>query len=254
MEAATLQPPPVLMSNDSNPPATLQPPPEENNNDSLDQRKSDIIHQLMIKTHQQYWLSSAASQPHNSTSSSVAVTSTSSTCVQQGSTSMNNAGSVGSTSNAGVAQQQLQPQHDYMGLALKQWSVYLGNVLLNFIHKECKNNKNSVNPCSVDNQQLNNIMNVVAANKNRTSNNSQFCLQQQQHHQYCASCHYNCQFVNQQNYISNYANFFQHHQNGHFHYNHVRTSLISIAKLLFISYLFLDRLLKSIKKQHQENT
>ncbi len=35
-----------------------------------------------------------------------------------------------------------QQQADYMGLALKQWSVYLGNVLLNFIHKECKNGIN----------------------------------------------------------------------------------------------------------------
>ena len=30
-------------------------------------------------------------------------------------------------------------QNDYVGLALKQWSVYLGNVLLNFIQKECNN-------------------------------------------------------------------------------------------------------------------
>ena len=43
-----------------------------------------------------------------------------------------------------------------MGLALKQWSVYLGNVLLNFIHKECKNG----NVCSANREQhINNFMN-----------------------------------------------------------------------------------------------
>ena len=36
------------------------------------------------------------------------------------------------------------PFNSYTGLALKQWSVYLGNVLLNFIHKECKNNNHQV--------------------------------------------------------------------------------------------------------------
>ena len=40
---------------------------------------------------------------------------------------------------ARIYQQQNGTSSDYyMGLALKQWSVYLGNVLLNFIHKECK--------------------------------------------------------------------------------------------------------------------
>jgi hypothetical protein len=45
-----------------------------------------------------------------------------------------------SPSCAGQLLSHQQQQTDYMGLALKQWSMYLGNVLLNFIHKECKNN------------------------------------------------------------------------------------------------------------------
>ena len=39
-------------------------------------------------------------------------------------------------------QQQHQSEY-YMGLALKQWSLYLGNVLLNFIHKESRNHTNA---------------------------------------------------------------------------------------------------------------
>ena len=38
--------------------------------------------------------------------------------------------------------QQHQSEY-YMGLALKQWSLYLGNVLLNFIHKESRNHTNA---------------------------------------------------------------------------------------------------------------
>ena len=78
-----------------------------------------------------------------------------------------------STSEAVTTQNTSTSVHnpDYMNLALKQWSVYLGNVLLNFIHKECKNN------------------NVMKKS-------------------YCASCHYNNSI--QQHYI-NYANYFQNY-------------------------------------------
>ena len=72
---------------------------------------------------------------------------------------------------------------DYMGLALKQWSVYLGNVLLNFIHKECKNGHMS-SPTQIQQSQM-------------------------QHHQFyknnnfCPCCHYN-----------------YHHNNGYYNYAH----------------------------------
>ena len=64
------------------------------------------------------------------------------------------------------------PHQDYMGLALKQWSVYLGNVLLNFIHKECKNGSNSVQ-CSAREQHINNFMNqqISKHQQHQISNN-----------------------------------------------------------------------------------
>ena len=67
------------------------------------------------------------------------------------------------------------PHQDYMGLALKQWSVYLGNVLLNFIHKECKNGSNSVQ-CSAREQHINNFMNQQISKhsqQNQISTNNQ---------------------------------------------------------------------------------
>ena len=55
-----------------------------------------------------------------------------------------------------------------MGLALKQWSVYLGNVLLNFIHKECKNG----NVCSANREQhINNFMNQQIKQQQQLNNN-----------------------------------------------------------------------------------
>ena len=63
--------------------------------------------------------------------------------------------------------QQHQQQTDYMGLALKQWSMYLGNVLLNFIHKECKNNNDqcaaSTSVEQVQQQQLSNLAVAVGS-------------------------------------------------------------------------------------------
>lgn len=76
---------------------------------------------------------------------------------------------------------------DYMNLALKQWSVYLGNVLLNFIHKECKTGDNR---CDVQQRQ------------------QQLSEQVQDHGQlastsaatagYCPCCHYHNQMAQQQ--------------------------------------------------------
>jgi len=74
------------------------------------------------------------------------------------------------SSSNGCAQQllsqQQQQQTDYMGLALKQWSMYLGNVLLNFIHKECKNNGGGENGSSsntIDQLQQQQLSNLAAA-------------------------------------------------------------------------------------------
>ena len=119
--------------------------------------------------------------------------------------------------------------HDYMGLALKQWSVYLGNVLLNFIHKECKNG----NVCSanreqhinnfmnqqIKQQQLNNNVNNHRTNSNNISSNSSgsYSCHQHSQQQYCPSCHYHNQLqhlmsppspVPQVYYNNGYANFF----------------------------------------------
>ena len=115
-----------------------------------------------------------------------------------------------------------------MGLALKQWSVYLGNVLLNFIHKECKNGSNSVQ-CSAREQHINNFMNQQISkhqhqissnnhNSSRTTNAGNGCAvvtstnsgsgsttgngsnqaylsscHQHSQQQYCPSCHYHNQ-------------------------------------------------------------
>lgn len=86
-------------------------------------------------------------------------------------------------------QQSAGPNSDYMGLALKQWSVYLGNVLLNFIHKECKNHKQP---------QL----------SNRTF--CQYCHYNHQHHLMT-----NANTVQAGNYYCNYANFLSNQYNGH---------------------------------------
>lgn len=69
---------------------------------------------------------------------------------------------------------------DYMGLALKQWSVYLGNVLLNFIHKECKNGHMS-SPSQIPMSQS---------------------QQQFYKNNFCPCCHYN------------------YHHNGYYNYAH----------------------------------
>ena len=53
------------------------------------------------------------------------------------------------------------PHNDYMGLALKQWPVYLGNVLLNFIHKECKSINHS--NCNTNSQNIHNVEKRVLA-------------------------------------------------------------------------------------------
>ncbi len=52
--------------------------------------------------------------------------------------------------------QQSQQQTELMGMALKHWSVYLGNVLLNFIHKECKgpNSKDCAEATQAQQQQM----------------------------------------------------------------------------------------------------
>lgn len=104
---------------------------------------------------------------------------------------------------------------DYMGLALKQWSVYLGNVLLNFIHKECKNHSSS------------------GGQKYRT---------------YCQYCHYNHhQLINSSqspppppaagNYYCNYANFLNNHYGGGGSCNgHVSCDFS--ATVLLVGFLF----------------
>ena len=71
-----------------------------------------------------------------------------------------------------LSQQQQLQQTDYMGLALKQWSMYLGNVLLNFIHKECKNNGGGENGSSsntIDQLQQQQLSNLAAAVGSRAS-------------------------------------------------------------------------------------
>ena len=88
--------------------------------------------------------------------------------------------------NGNGCDQQHHQQHqqaDYMGLALKQWSMYLGNVLLNFIHKECKNNNEQCSSTELHQQQLShlaaavgsratNFLQAVAASNSNAGTNS----------------------------------------------------------------------------------
>ena len=96
---------------------------------------------------------------------------------------------------------------DYMGLALKQWSVYLGNVLLNFIHKECKNGhmcSTNSGPSTQNMQQHHQApsLSPVFSQQQHQQNNHQFYK-----HNYCPCCHYNYQQ--------------QHHHNGGY-YNYAQ--------------------------------
>lgn len=97
---------------------------------------------------------------------------------------------------------------DYMGLALKQWSVYLGNVLLNFIHKECKNG----HMCSTNSGPS--TQNMQQHHHQQAPSLSPVFSQQQQNnhqfykHNYCPCCHYNYQ---QQHHH-------HHHNGGYYNY------------------------------------
>ena len=103
---------------------------------------------------------------------------------------------------------------DYMGLALKQWSVYLGNVLLNFIHKECKNG----HMCSTSASGSPTATQSTTAMHQQAPSLTNMQLQQQQQQQstnqfyknnYCPCCHYNYQqhHHNQNGSYYNYAQF-----------------------------------------------
>ena len=95
---------------------------------------------------------------------------------------------------------------DYMGLALKQWSVYLGNVLLNFIHKECKNG----HMCSTNSGPS--TQNMQQHHHQQAPSLSPVFSQQQQNnhqfykHNYCPCCHYN------------YQQQHHHHNGGYYNY------------------------------------
>ena len=101
---------------------------------------------------------------------------------------------------------------DYMGLALKQWSVYLGNVLLNFIHKECKNG----HMCSTSASGSPTATQSTTAMHQQAPSLTNMQLQQQQQstnqfykNNYCPCCHYNYQqhHHNQNGSYYNYAQF-----------------------------------------------
>ena len=99
---------------------------------------------------------------------------------------------------------------DYMGLALKQWSVYLGNVLLNFIHKECKNGhmcSTNSGPSTQNMQQHHHqqapSLSPIFSQQQHQQNNHQFYK-----HNYCPCCHYNYQ---QQHHH-------HHHNGGYYNY------------------------------------
>ena len=77
---------------------------------------------------------------------------------------------------------------DYMNLALKQWSVYLGNVLLNFIHKECKGD----NRCDVQQQQQQQPAQQLR-DHNQASTSAAAATAG-----YCPCCHYHNQMAQQQ--------------------------------------------------------
>ena len=231
------------------------PNEEEKENDSDSNRnKAEIISQLLKSNHWSSVISSATSGHNSPTSGSIGMPSSVS-CQQ------NNSEIISSNGHDQTSLNTSDPDHtngcqqngtsntnqDYMGLALKQWSVYLGNVLLNFIHKECKNgNVCSATSNSRESQQLNNFMNhqiksqhaqnsnSVNGNQHRTNSSSSIVTStnsgtgsygsischQHSHQQYCPSCHYHNQLQHlmspptslpsspQAYYHNGYANFF----------------------------------------------
>ena len=78
---------------------------------------------------------------------------------------------------------------DYMNLALKQWSVYLGNVLLNFITKECKGD----NRCNMQQQQQAQQQQQQQQDHNQASTSAAAATAG-----YCPCCHYHNQMAQQQ--------------------------------------------------------
>ena len=78
---------------------------------------------------------------------------------------------------------------DYMNLALKQWSVYLGNVLLNFIHKECKTGNNR---CDVQQRQQPSAEQPQDHGQLASASTSSATAG------YCPCCHYHNQMAQQQ--------------------------------------------------------
>ncbi len=113
------------------------------------------------------------------TDSDTTVSSTSPALIPQStSESTNEEGSLNGFPSTSFDQSSYQQhQQQYVGMALKQWSVYLGNVLLNFIHKECKNETNSTT--NVEDKSSNPPSTTVVPTG------------------YCPCCHYHNQFANQ---------------------------------------------------------
>lgn len=110
------------------------------------QHKSELFQQIL--RHKQSWLKDQVQQHHHHCSAAVFAAAsnhqnhfenvnkqlTSSTPGSNGSVTVGN----NQHQHSGNGSNGISSSDYYMGLALKQWSVYLGNVLLNFIHKECK--------------------------------------------------------------------------------------------------------------------
>ena len=113
------------------------------------QHKSELFQQIL--RHKQSWLKDQVQQHHHHCSAAVLAAAsnhqnhfenvnkqlTSSTPGSNGSVTTNIVGN-NQHQHSGNGSNGISSSDYYMGLALKQWSVYLGNVLLNFIHKECK--------------------------------------------------------------------------------------------------------------------
>ncbi len=83
------------------------------------------------------------------------------------------------------------PQAEYVNLALKQWSVYLGNVLLNFISKECKNSPERCNNYHQQQQQQQQQSDAGPSFSSPTSPSPHSLG-------YCPCCHYHNQMAQQQ--------------------------------------------------------
>ena len=104
----------------------------------------------------------------------------------------------------------IENSSDFVGMALKQWSVYLGNVLLNFIQKECKYNGKGHPNVVTNSSTLTSCQapNTIAASQSTSSSSNHVSPAVHDGTTltptgYCPCCRYHNQMASQQNQLQN---------------------------------------------------